>query len=236
MLGRPLFRRLIPVALVLALSACGFHLRQSLVLPPDLGAVRVVSVDRYSPLAEALTQSLVRAGVPKATADMQDVTVLDLLTERWGDRPIALDELGRAQEFSLRYAVTFELRRADGSTPVPRQTIELAREYISNPVNSTGTEGEREILQRELRREMAASVLRRLDAVARGGGIVGGSPGPGQVPVAADAAKAALEAADAMDVPPAAEPPSTQIQTTETPPPAPVPVPGQPTPAEKKPR
>jgi LPS-assembly lipoprotein len=159
-------------------------------------------VDRYSPLAESLSQSLARAGVPEATTDMEDVTVLDLLAERWGDRPIALDSLGRAQEYSLRYAVTFELRRADGSTAVPRQTIELARDYVSNPTNSTGTEGEREILQRELRREMSASVLRRLGAVARGGGITGDGPGPGEVPVAADAAKAALEAADAMDNPP----------------------------------
>ena len=103
--------------------------------------------------------------------------------------------------------MTFELRRADGSTPVPRQTIELARDYVSNPTNSTGTEGEREILQRELRREMSASVLRRLGAVARGGGITGDGPGPGEVPVAADAAKAALEAADAMDNPPPPAPP-----------------------------
>ena len=60
---RPLLRRLrllrmVPVALVLALSACGFHLREALELPPDLGPVRVVSVDRYSPLAESLSQSL----------------------------------------------------------------------------------------------------------------------------------------------------------------------------------
>ena len=87
--------------------------------------------------------------------------------EQWGDRPISLDELGRAQEYSLRYAVTFELRRADGTALVPRQTIELARDYVSNPVQAIGTEGEREILQVEMRREMVASVLRRLDAVAR---------------------------------------------------------------------
>lgn len=160
-------KRAAPVALVLALSACGFHLRSALVLPPDIGPVRVVSVDRYSPLADSLAQSLERAGATIATEKTDEATVLDLLAEQWGDRPISLDELGRAQEYSLRYAVTFELRRPDGTTPVPRQTIELARDYVSNPVRSIGTEGEREILQRELRREMVAAVLRRVDAVAR---------------------------------------------------------------------
>jgi LPS-assembly lipoprotein len=164
---RTLLKRAIPVALVLALSACGFHLRSALVLPPDLGPVRVVSVDRYSPLAESLAQALTRAGAVPATEHTTDATVLDLMAEQWGDRPISLDELGRAQEYSLRYAVTFELRRPDGTTIVPRQTIELARDYVSNPVQAIGTEGEREILQGEMRREMVASVLRRLDAVAR---------------------------------------------------------------------
>ncbi|UNK49368.1 LPS assembly lipoprotein LptE [Lysobacter sp. S4-A87] len=164
-------RRLVPasaaLAITLAVSACGFHLRSALVLPPDMGPVRVVSADRYSPLAESLADALTRAGATPATEDTDEATVLDLLGEQWGDRPIALDELGRAQEYSLRYAVTFEVRKPDGSTPVPRQTIELARDYVSNPVQSIGTEGEREILQGEMRREMVASVLRRLDAVAR---------------------------------------------------------------------
>jgi len=164
---RTLLKRAIPVALALALTACGFHLRSALVLPPDLGPVRVVSVDRYSPLAESLAQALTRAGAVPATERTTDATVLDLMGEQWGDRPISLDELGRAQEYSLRYAVTFELRRPDGTAIVPRQTIELARDYVSNPVQAIGTEGEREILQGEMRREMVASVLRRLDAVAR---------------------------------------------------------------------
>ena len=162
-----MIRRLFPVVLVLALSACGFQLRNALTLPPDLGPVRVVSVDRYSELAESLARSLELAGATAATSDMANAAVLDVLAERWGDTPISVDALGRSQEFSLRYAVIFELRKGDGSVLVPRETIELSRDYVSNPVNAIGTEGEREILQRELRREMASAVLRRIDAVTR---------------------------------------------------------------------
>lgn len=167
-----MIRRLFPVVLVLALSACGFQLRNALTLPSDLGPVKVVSVDRYSPLAESLARALDRAGATPATLDAPDAAVLDLLAESWGDTPVSVDELGRTQEYSLRYAVIFELRKADGALLVPRQTIELSRDYVSNPVNSIGTEGEREILQHELRREMAAAVLRRIDAVTREQGAV----------------------------------------------------------------
>lgn len=162
-----MIRRLLPLTLALALSACGFHLRDALTLPPDLGPVRVVAADRYSPLADTLAQALENAGATPATPDMMDAAVLDILSERWGDSPAAVDEFGRSIEFSLRYAVIFELRGAQDRVIVPRQTIELSRDYVSNPVNSIGTEGEREILQRELRREMSASILRRIDAVAQ---------------------------------------------------------------------
>lgn len=199
-------RRLVPFVLVLALSGCGFHLRNAMTLPPDLGPVKVVSTDRYSPLAESLAQSLTRAGATPATVDTEDAAVLDLLSERWGSTPIAVDQLGRAQEYSLRYAVIFELRKADGTALVPRQTIELSRDYISSPTNTIGTEGEREILTRELRREMTAAVLRRIDAVTVRRGSTTGEDADAQTvpeaPVAEDAAKAALEAADDNPPPP----------------------------------
>jgi LPS-assembly lipoprotein len=195
-----MIRRSLPIVLALALSACGFHLRSPLVLPSDLGPVRVASVDRYSPLADSLSQTIRRAGATIAQPTDESATVVDLLSERWGDTPISVDELGRAQEFSLRYAVVFEMRKADGTKPVPRQAVELSRDYISNPVNAIGTEGEREILVRELRREMAASIIRRLGAVARSGELSAPVSRLDE-PVAEDAAKAALEAADANPPP-----------------------------------
>lgn len=183
--------RLLAVVLVLALSACGFHLRNALVLPPGLGPVKVVSADRYSPLAESLSQALVRAGGKLAPEQAADTAVLDLVAERWGDTPISVDARGRAQEYSLRYAVIFELRGRDGEAIVPRQAVELARDYIQVPTNSIGTEGEREILVKELRREMSASILRRIDAVVRretrvGGMDVGGEPAPAVAPESGD--------------------------------------------------
>ena len=127
-----MIRRSLPIVFALAfalvLSACGFHLRDALVLPGDLGPVRVASTDRYSPLADSLTQSIERAGAQIAAPDDATATVIDLLSERWGNTPVSVDQFGRAQEYSLRYAVVFEVRRADGTKPVPRQAVELSRD------------------------------------------------------------------------------------------------------------
>ena len=155
------------VFLALALSGCGFHLRDTLTLPEDLGPVRVVSADPYSPLGQSLSQALARAGATPATENEAEAATLEVIAEHWGSRPISIDELGRAQEFSLRYAVVFGLRAANGEDVVPRQTIEMSRDYVSSPVNPTGAEGEQELLAKEMRREMVASILRRIDAVER---------------------------------------------------------------------
>lgn len=200
-------------ALVLCLAACGFQLRDALVLPPDLDPVMVKSRDRYSPLADSLAQSLVRAGAEPAAADDPSPAVLDILAERWGDTPISVDSRGRAQEFSLRYAVVFELRNGDGTVLVPQQSVELSRDYISVPSNAFGTEGERDILVREMRREMAAAVLRRLGAAARDGRMIGPDPFAGEP---TDAAQAAMEAAAALP-PPEAAGDATREETVESP-------------------
>ena len=156
------------ILLAFALSGCGFHLRDALSLPSDLGPLRVVSPDPYSPLATEVSEALSRAGaIPAAPDATTGVATLRIVSERWASTPISVDVEGRAQEYTLRYAVIFRLNRADGSEMVPQQVIELSRDYISVPTNSSGTEGEREILSRELRHEMAASILRRVDAASR---------------------------------------------------------------------
>lgn len=217
--------RLSAAFLVLALSACGFHLRGAMALPANLDPVKVVSTDRYSPLAATLAEALTRAGATPATPDTENPAVLELLAERWGSTPVSVDERGRAQEFSLRYAVVFELRNGDGTLLVPRQNIELARDYISVPNASIGTEGERDILVREMRREMAASVLRRIDAASSEGGVVGADKVFIEL---TDAAEAAMEAANAMPLPdlepvPAAEPEPAPAEDAAQPEPEPEP-------------
>ena len=161
--------RLAALALSAALlSGCGFHLRNALNLPADLGPVRVLAADPYSPLGDMLAEGLQRAGAQAAPAEAAEgVATLQVVSEQWVDTPISNDQSGRAQEYALRYAVVFSLHRADGSTAVPQQAVELARDYLAPAVDSIGKASERELLVRELRRDMAAAILRRVDAASK---------------------------------------------------------------------
>lgn len=161
--------RLLALALAAALlTGCGFHLRNALNLPANLGPVRVLASDPYSALAENLADGLQRAGAQAAPAGATEgVATLQVISEQWADTAISHDQFGRAQEFTLRYAVIFSMRRADDSVVVPQQAVELGRDYLAPPVDSIGKASERELLVRELRRDMAAAILRRVDAASK---------------------------------------------------------------------
>jgi LPS-assembly lipoprotein len=159
-----LVRSTVLLALIALCSACGFHLRNALTLPVELNPVRVVSPDPYSPLAETLADAMTRAGAVPATDPSLPSTTLQIVSERWGDTPISIDERGRAQEFSLRYAVIFALLDQAGNAVVPQQAVELSRDYVAPPADAVGATSERELLAKELRREMSTAILRRVGA------------------------------------------------------------------------
>jgi LPS-assembly lipoprotein len=164
------FRLAFALLVVAALSGCGFHLRSALVLPPDLGPLAVTARDPYSPLADSLARSLENAGATPADEKAEGATRLEILSEKWADLPIAVDTQGRAQEYSLRYAVVFRLQKADDSVIVPQQAVELSRDYIALASDSVGRNSERELLVIEMRRDMSAAILRRIDAALRASG------------------------------------------------------------------
>ena len=165
----PMTRYLTALVLAVSLTGCGFHLRNKLTLPDDTPAVKVESTVRYSELVKLLERGLHASGaiVVGEDAPGKGAARLQIRSERWGDLPIAIDAQGRTQEYSMRYAVVFVFRHPDGSVLVPEQVIELSRDYVSEPTDATGTTTEREILADELRREMSASILRRIDSVTR---------------------------------------------------------------------
>ena len=99
-------RRITPVRLHLAalmLAGCGFHPRAELALPPDLGPVKVVASDPYSPLGDGLSRVRTRAGAKPAPKAMRasavpavagcvdaKVATLRVVSEAWSELPLSV--------------------------------------------------------------------------------------------------------------------------------------------------
>lgn len=148
------------------LAACGFHPRNAMVVPDSLGPLQIVASDPYSPLADDLARALERNGA-RAAVDGQPAASLKILSESFSTNPLSVDQFARVREYVIRYRVEFSLSDARGELVLGKQDVELSREYSYDANSSAGSPAEQELLQRELRRDMEAAILRRLDLALR---------------------------------------------------------------------
>ena len=161
-------KTVLTASLVVLLAACGFHPRAHTVLPTRLGPTRIVMGDAYSPLGDELANTLARAGVLAASADGKaPATVLRIVRERWDTQPLAVDQFALVREYVTRYRVDFSLQGVDGKPMLEPQSIELSREYSFDANAAVGSPAEQELIQRELRRDMEAAILRRIEYALR---------------------------------------------------------------------
>ena len=159
-------RVLIVVMVAGVLSACGFHPRARLDLPASLGPVAVETADSYSPLGLELARALTHSGATAPVAGVASAR-LKITSENWQNVPLSVDQFAQVREYVTRYKVSFALQSADGRPLIEPQEIELTREYTYDQNASAGSPAEQELIQRELRHEMEAAILRRLDVALR---------------------------------------------------------------------
>lgn len=159
-------RALVVVIFAAVLSACGFHPRAQLVLPESLGPVKVETTDPYSELGLALAGALARADATAAVED-SPTAVLKITDEAWSTLPLSIDQFAQVREYRTTYRVRFALQSVDGTAAIEPQLMELSRDYTYDANVSAGSPAEQELIQQELRRDMQAAILRRLDILLR---------------------------------------------------------------------
>jgi len=158
-------RWLAAALLLLVLAGCGFQLRRELALPAGLEIVRVETPDAYGPLQRGLEQALQRAGARPGGADQG--AVLRVVSASLQQLPLSVGATGRVQEFMLDYRSEIELIDAAGVVVLPRQPVQLQREYSFDTAQAIGSPAEEELIREEMERAMVEAIVRRLDSVLR---------------------------------------------------------------------
>ena len=153
------------VVLVLALTVaggCGYQVRGTASLPPELGAVHVTGPRDIS---AAVVQLLDGAGVRVEPARGSTGTVLQLGDERLDRRVLSVNpDTGKESELEIAYHVTFRVTGAEGEEIVPEQTVSLLRDYVFDARAVLGKSREQEVLHAEMRRDAAARIVVRIGA------------------------------------------------------------------------
>jgi LPS-assembly lipoprotein len=154
-----------------ALSACGFHLRQSAALPAPMQQQVYLNVTGGGELPRELARALnsrkvqvLETSTPGAAElDVNAVFRTDVLTSTG---------FARVGEYAVRYHADFLLKDATGTIVVPQQSVDLSHEFTFDPFQAIGTAAQTEVIQRDLVREMSDAIMRRLEAIGRKGTLV----------------------------------------------------------------
>lgn len=150
------------IGLVLALTACGFALREARPLAPALAQIRIESADPFSSLPQALTRALHGRG---ATLGGDNAAVLRILRDEAVTEPLTIGEAARVQEYRVTLRVAISVTDAGGKVLLPETTIERRRDYRFDAAQALGASAEDERIRDELRREQVHAVLRALEAI-----------------------------------------------------------------------
>ena len=153
-------------AFVLVAAGCGFHLRKEANLPASMKKVHIQIGDANSLLAKDLAKALPRSGVEVVDTVEPGVAVMNISANAFSTDVLSVGGNARATEYSLRYHVELEVQDAAGTALLPKQTIELARDFTFDASQALGVSAEIDLLTKELQSDMTQTILRRLEAMA----------------------------------------------------------------------
>lgn len=145
-----------------ALSGCGFHLKQSYNIAPELQNITLVSA-KYSELTRFIKQELRYSEVNLVESPNAATPVLKIASESNKSRTVSLYNDASAAEYERGYEVKIEVQ-------LPHQdpqyfTIALQRDQLNNSQEALASSREAELLQKELRQAAAQQIVRTLSQV-----------------------------------------------------------------------
>ncbi|MDH3465780.1 MAG: LPS assembly lipoprotein LptE [Gammaproteobacteria bacterium] len=144
------------------LSACGFHLRGKIDLPPSLETIRITSPD--GDLRTYLADALDFSGATVTGSD--DGALLDVVDVRFERRVRTVDTRGLATSYMLHYAVDFRVEDASGASLLDSATINLKRDFNFDSTQVLEKEDEEQFLRDDMRRAAAQRIVRRIGTVS----------------------------------------------------------------------
>ncbi len=149
---------------VLATLGCGFELRREAQLATSWQHLAFVTPDDRGVLAREVRAALARGGATLVPA-RDGVPVVRVLAAGIDVEPVAIDATARVQEYAVILRVELEAQAADGSIAMPKQVIELRREYAFDESQALGAQAQQDLIRRELEREMVQQVMLRIAAL-----------------------------------------------------------------------
>ncbi|WP_430388497.1 LPS assembly lipoprotein LptE [Dyella sp. 20L07] len=151
----------------LTLAACGFHLRQSVALPPGMEKVHVVVGGGNFDLQRRLARSFAASGVTVEDHSGPGIAELNVPVASFSTDTLSVSGQAQVTEYTVRYQVQFDVHDGSGQPLLPRQRIDMSREFSYDATNTIGTTAQVEAIHGGLNDDMVQAILFRLQAAGK---------------------------------------------------------------------
>ena len=162
---KTLFIRLLTVALLSTLVACGFQLRGSLDLPPEWMTLHLSTASPNSELSSELRAGFEANGIQWVDRS-EAVYTLQVGGEISERRNLTIGQDAKAAEFELIMSTTLQVTDREGKDVLALTTISAHKVMTNDPENITGKVEEARLLQREMRRSLVRQIMRKVRFLA----------------------------------------------------------------------
>lgn len=160
--------KIFPLLSVLALAACGFHLRGSAALPKGMERVHI-TVGGNGDFQRKLARALLASNVVLEDKGGPGIAELHVPAQNFSIQSLTINGAAQVTEFAVHYHVVFNATDSNGKTLSPTEAIDLHREYSYDASQPVGTQSQVEQIQDSLIDDAIQAVLFRLQAVAKNG-------------------------------------------------------------------
>lgn len=148
---------------LLVLSSCGFHLRGSFTIPPQLQRLAIRPYQPYDPFQRQLQKILKSNDVYIKEGDLdKNLPSIQLLSQDFSERVIAYGSDGQPNRAILQYLVIYQILDPQNRTSQEERRVQVEREITLNPNATLSTDNERNRLRNDLYSDAAFALVRQL--------------------------------------------------------------------------
>ncbi|MGK2889517.1 MAG: LPS assembly lipoprotein LptE [Candidatus Malihini olakiniferum] len=146
---------------VLVTAGCGSHLRGTTQLPSELKVLTLTSNDPFGPLTRTIRDQLRASDVRvKDDATRQDIASLRILGSTETRDTVSIFQDGTTSEYQMVLTVQGQVL-LPGEDIYPL-SVTVFRTFFDNPLAALAKDAEQDILRREMRRQAAEQLVRKL--------------------------------------------------------------------------
>jgi len=154
-----LIKKSVILGMALLLSACGYHLRGALELPAGLKNVYLEGGSGQ--LQEQFNSAMKTSSVGIASSPETAGMIVRIFNEDNQRRVLSLSSTGTANDFELNYRFDYELVDSKNKVLMPRQSIDIKREYYNDQVAIIAKGNEEAVIRNEMYQQAVRSIVNR---------------------------------------------------------------------------